>query len=264
MSKRDLIKECYPVLKLEYWITFFGQDGDRKTEFIGSVELKISADEIKRLLLADTASKSPTMCSAEDVKRETLLIIKSRGLSLENCRFIMTDNCNAMLGQHAGFVKLMKEHMPYMNETIGGCACHLVNLITKSVAVSSPMFKDTVAKITLLHKKIKKNPIIANILKISEDLLEVNSLGSFCKTRFLSLYRFVVQILAQFNLLIRIMRTRAKFAILNDWLTDKTTPVILDQFAQILKPLYHLNIALQSSSLTAGEHLLHIERPCVI
>ena len=52
------------------------------------------------------------------------------------------------------------------------------------------------------------------------------------------------------------MRTRADFAILNDWLTDKTTPVILDQLAQILMPLYHLNIALQSSSLTAGDTLV--------
>ena len=133
--------------RLEYWITFFGKfNGERRTEFIGCVDLTTSAAEIEKLLLADTPSKSPTMCSSEDVKRETLALMKSRGLSLEKCIFFMTDNCIFMLGKQVGFVVKMKEHMPNLNETIGRCACHIVNLITKSVALSSPMIQDLVKK----------------------------------------------------------------------------------------------------------------------
>ena len=48
--------------RLEYWITFFGKfNGERRTEFIGCVDLTTSAAEIEKLLLADTPSKSPTM-----------------------------------------------------------------------------------------------------------------------------------------------------------------------------------------------------------
>ena len=86
--------------------------------------------------------------------------MKSRGLSLEKCIFFMTDNCIFMLGKQVGFVVKMKEHMPNLNETIGRCACHIVNLITKSVALSLPMLQDLVKKVKLLHKKVKKNPII--------------------------------------------------------------------------------------------------------
>ena len=124
--------------KLEYYISYtkVGSD-ERIIEFLDSMEIAYSESTIVKALESNdisamTDAVNQTVQGADGLVESTKTILSRHELLPENFVFVMTDNCNVMSGQTAGFKTKLKDEYPAIVD-IAGCGVHHINIAVKSI-----------------------------------------------------------------------------------------------------------------------------------